>query len=106
MRYEPTVEFDSIERAATPEGRLEDALELLQELPPAQAEVIALRVIVGFSADEVGEMTGRSAGPVRVMTHRALTRLRELMEEPVSRKSQSSESPVTGDLPGSMDSVT
>ncbi|MGI9622093.1 MAG: RNA polymerase sigma factor [Acidimicrobiales bacterium] len=52
------------------------ALELLACLPPAQAEVLALRVVGGFSASEVGEITGQTEGAVRVMAHRALSTLR------------------------------
>lgn len=55
------------------------ALELLAGLPPAQAEVVALRIIAGFSAAEVGEITGRTEGAVRVMAHRALSALRAAM---------------------------
>ena len=55
------------------------ALELLATLPRAQAEVVALRVIVGLSASEVGEITGQSPGAVRVMGHRALQTLQGLL---------------------------
>ena len=48
---------------------------LLARLPADQAEVVLLRVIGGFSADEVGEITGRRAGAVRVIQHRALRQL-------------------------------
>lgn len=52
---------------------------LLERLPRDQAEVVLLRVVGGFSADEVGEITGRHAGAVRVIQHRALRQLaREL----------------------------
>lgn len=57
-------------------GGLGAALDHLRALPPAQAEVIALRVIVGMSAEEVGSLTGQSAGAVRVMAHRGLATLR------------------------------
>jgi RNA polymerase sigma-70 factor (ECF subfamily) len=106
VRREPPFELDTAEYAATPEGRLADAMDLLQALPPAQAEVVALRVVVGFSAAEVGELTGRSAGAVRVMAHRGLARLRELLEEPLSQTPQSSDLEVTRRPAGSMDPVT
>jgi len=48
---------------------------LLERLPSDQAEVVLLRVIGGFSADEVGDITGRRAGAVRVIQHRALRQL-------------------------------
>ena len=39
------------------------AFELVGRLPHAQAEVVLLRVIAGFSAEQVGEITGRSPAP-------------------------------------------
>ena len=69
-----------LDPSGSEEGGLADALEHLQALPPAQAEVVALRVIVGMSADEVGELTGQTAGAVRVMSHRALATLRERLD--------------------------
>lgn len=51
------------------------ALAQVRQLPAAQAEVVLLRVLGGFSAEEVAEITGRSSGSVRVIQHRALQRL-------------------------------
>lgn len=55
-------------------------LALLAQLPRAQAEVVALRFIVGMTPAEVGAVTGKRQGAVRVMTMRALRRLRDLAE--------------------------
>jgi RNA polymerase sigma-70 factor (ECF subfamily) len=49
--------------------------QLVGELPPAQAEVVLLRVVGGFDVAEVASITGRSAGAVRVLQCRALKRL-------------------------------
>ncbi len=54
-----------------------DAIELLRQLPPQQAEVVVLRVLGGFSVEETAQLTDRSPGAVRVMSHRALRRLRD-----------------------------
>jgi len=51
---------------------------LLDRLPPAQREIILLRVAVGLSADEVGAVLGMSATAVRVAQSRGLARLRTL----------------------------
>jgi RNA polymerase sigma-70 factor, ECF subfamily len=60
-----------------------EAIERIRRLPPAQAEIVLLRVLGGFSADEVAAITGRSAGSVRVMQHRALRSLaRDLHRNP------------------------
>jgi RNA polymerase sigma-70 factor (ECF subfamily) len=83
------------ELVAVEEGRLEDALALLRRLPKAQAEVVALRVVAGFSAEEVAEITGQSAGAVRVMAHRALARLREMLIEEMGLEPQVLPSDVT-----------
>lgn len=57
------------------------AQSLLARLPRAQAEVVALRVIGGFSAAETAALTGRSEGAVRIMAMRALRQLRDLALE-------------------------
>jgi RNA polymerase sigma-70 factor (ECF subfamily) len=49
---------------------------LLDELPEKQREILVLRIAVGLSAEETGEIVGASAGAVRVAQHRALARLR------------------------------
>jgi RNA polymerase sigma-70 factor (ECF subfamily) len=51
---------------------------LLAQLPETHREIILLRVAVGLSAEEVGEVVGMSAAAVRVAQSRALARLRRL----------------------------
>jgi RNA polymerase sigma-70 factor (ECF subfamily) len=54
----------------------EDAARRIAELLPAeQAEIVLLRVVGGFSVDEVARLVGRRPGTVRVLQHRALRRL-------------------------------
>ena len=58
------------------------AVARIKRLPAPQAEVVLLRVLGGYSAEEVAELTGRTPGAVRVIQHRALRRLaRELERE-------------------------
>jgi RNA polymerase sigma-70 factor, ECF subfamily len=57
------------------------ARDLLDLLPPAQRELLVLRIAVGLSAEETGEVLDMSPGAVRVAQHRALARLRVLAEE-------------------------
>jgi len=75
-----------LERAATDEGahpERDAALACIARLPRAQAEIVLLRVLGGFSAEEVAELTGRTGGAVRVIQHRALRRLAdELRRDP------------------------
>jgi RNA polymerase sigma-70 factor (ECF subfamily) len=67
-----------LELAAADEHRSIDreaAVARIGRLPKAQVEVVLLRVLGGFSAEEVAELTGRTPGSVRVIQHRALRRL-------------------------------
>lgn len=57
------------------------ARKLLANLPEHQRELVLLRVAVGLSAEETGQMLGMSPGAVRVAQHRALSRLRALAEQ-------------------------
>ena len=52
--------------------------KLLANLPENQRELLVLRVAVGLTAEETGQMLGMSPGAVRVAQHRALSRLRAL----------------------------
>jgi RNA polymerase sigma-70 factor, ECF subfamily len=54
---------------------------LLRKLPDLQRELLVLRVLAGFTAQETGDELGMSAGAVRVAQHRALARLRVLARE-------------------------
>jgi len=53
----------------------EEALALLAGLPPAQAEVLILRVVGGLDAVQVAAVVGKRPGAVRVLQHRGLRRL-------------------------------
>ncbi|MFC7218892.1 sigma-70 family RNA polymerase sigma factor [Streptomyces polyrhachis] len=57
------------------------AQRLLARLPETQRELVLLRVAVGLSAEETGQVLGMSPGAVRVAQHRALSRLRALAGE-------------------------
>lgn len=56
------------------------AVARIKRLPGPQAEVILLRVLGGYSAEEVADLTGRTPGSVRVIQHRALRRLAKELE--------------------------
>ncbi len=51
------------------------ALATVAALPPAQAEVILLRVMAGLDTETVARLVGRSPGAVRLAAHRGLRRL-------------------------------
>jgi RNA polymerase sigma factor (sigma-70 family) len=56
------------------------ALALVAELPPDQAEVVALRVLGGFEVAAVARIVGKRPGAVRVLAHRGLRRLASRVE--------------------------
>jgi RNA polymerase sigma-70 factor, ECF subfamily len=60
----------------------EAALELLAGLPPAQGEVLLLRVVVGLDVAAVAGIVGKRPGAVRVLAHRGLRRLAERLGAP------------------------
>jgi RNA polymerase sigma-70 factor, ECF subfamily len=71
----PDAADEALERLGT-----ESALRLLSTLPPAQAEMVALRVVVGLEPVEVARIVGRTPGAVRVAVHRGLATLAGRLE--------------------------
>lgn len=51
------------------------ALELIGLLPTFEAELILLRVVMGFDVADMADVTGRTPGAIRVAVHGALERL-------------------------------
>lgn len=54
------------------------ARQLLARLPDHLRELLVLRVVAGFTAEETGSVLGMTPGAVRVAQHRALARLRTI----------------------------
>jgi RNA polymerase sigma-70 factor (ECF subfamily) len=65
-----SAEDDAADNAATAE-----ALRLVATLPPAQAEMVMLRVVAGLDVAEVARIVDKRPGAVRVGVHRALKTL-------------------------------
>jgi RNA polymerase sigma-70 factor, ECF subfamily len=59
---------------------IEVARRAVEELPPRQARVIAMRDIAGFSAEEVALTLGISPGNQRILLHRARSKVRGVLE--------------------------
>jgi RNA polymerase sigma-70 factor (ECF subfamily) len=55
--------------------------QAVEALPPRQAQVIAMRDIAGFSAEEVAGALGVTPGNQRILLHRARSRVRAALEE-------------------------
>ena len=77
---------DALPQAWGPEARLltgeirQLLLAALEQLPPRQRVVVALRDVDGFTSDEVCEALNVSPANQRVLLHRARAKLRELLE--------------------------
>lgn len=84
-----TVPIDSMEipGGENPEQVVETRLqfekvaEALQQLTPAQREVISLRFFAGLTSAEAGKVLGKSSGAVREMQSSAIKALRKLVYE-------------------------
>ncbi len=70
------VEDEAAEHSAT-----DQAIALIGELPPDQAEAVMLRIVAGMDVARVAEMMGRTPGSVRVLCHRGLKRLERHLGE-------------------------
>jgi RNA polymerase sigma-70 factor (ECF subfamily) len=53
---------------------------IASSLPPAQAEIVLLRVLGDLGVSEVAAIVGKRPGNVRVLQHRALRRLARVLE--------------------------
>lgn len=59
--------------------RSDQMARLLEVLPDKQRQILVLRVIEGYSAEETAEAVNSTPGAVRVAQHRALARLRKML---------------------------
>lgn len=87
VRRRPPVEGATLDLSNLPDGDdleagvldgitgIEASREIIKALTFDQAEVILLRVLGGFSVDEVARICGKRPGTVRVLQHKALRRL-------------------------------
>ncbi|GAC1443111.1 MAG: RNA polymerase sigma factor [Mycobacteriales bacterium] len=71
----PAATARSAEEQALTRLSTDDALELVRTLPPAQAELVTLRVLADLDVAAVAEIVGSTPGAVRVGVHRALKTL-------------------------------
>lgn len=56
-------------------------LDALNRLPPADAELVRLKHLQGWSYEEIAMQTGKKAGALRVQGHRALKALKQLLKQ-------------------------
>ncbi|PPK60683.1 sigma factor-like helix-turn-helix DNA-binding protein [Actinokineospora auranticolor] len=72
-----TLADDGLEDGAREGGLIDEmAAAVLSGLTPRQYEVLQLRVVIGFTADETATLFGTTVAAIRVAQHRALNALR------------------------------
>ena len=71
----------------------QQALELIATLPPAQGEVLLLRVVADLPVDEVARIVGKRPTAVRALQHRAIVGLARRAASDETVKEEKSESP-------------
>lgn len=77
---ETAASVEAPDRRAEARDELAKLQRALDQLPPAQREVILLARLAGSGAEEIARVTGSTPGAVRVQLHRALLRLRALLD--------------------------
>jgi RNA polymerase sigma-70 factor, ECF subfamily len=76
----PPVEWDSPEERLASDAARDVMLGAIAELPPRQREVLTLRDILGYSAEEVRNALELSETNQRVLLHRARSKVRAALE--------------------------
>lgn len=77
----PPQEWHGVEAKIESDETRKVLLEAIAALPPRQRDVIALRDIQGYSAEEARNALGLSETNQRVLLHRARSKVREALEE-------------------------
>ena len=70
----------------------QQALDMIATLPPAQGEVLLLRVVADLSVDDVAKIVGKRPTAVRALQHRAIVGLARRAAKDESVKEEKSES--------------
>ena len=76
----PPVEWGDPSEVLASEAARDAMLEAIAELPPRQREVLTLRDIQGYSAEEARNALGVSETNQRVLLHRARSKVRAALE--------------------------
>jgi RNA polymerase sigma-70 factor (ECF subfamily) len=77
----PPQEWQGVEAKIESDETRDVLLKAIAALPPRQRDVIALRDIQGYSAEEARNALGLSETNQRVLLHRARSKVREALEE-------------------------
>ncbi len=74
--HQPTPEQQTIHN-----DQAENMRSALQQLPPAQQQVIALRFLEEWSLQECAETMGKSVGAIKTLQNRAMKNLQKLLAD-------------------------
>lgn len=77
----PEVAADTdVESDASSSVETESIRAVLRELPPAQRDVLLLRILGGLTVAEAAAVTGRTVGATKALQRRGLARLARILE--------------------------
>ncbi|MDA8045587.1 MAG: sigma-70 family RNA polymerase sigma factor [Actinomycetota bacterium] len=84
----PPHSLDSLRTVTVGDALVADAglAEKLEGLKPLHAEILLLRVVAGFTAEETGALLGKSPVQIRVTQHRVLRQLARRLDQPSSAR--------------------
>ncbi len=82
-QLEGVVEAEGTEQVAMRALSTERVRELLEQLTPAQRDVLTLRIIGGFTIKETARIVGKRVGAVRALQRRGLAVLKGRLQEDV-----------------------
>jgi RNA polymerase sigma-70 factor (ECF subfamily) len=74
-RSVPSAEQEAISRLGDA-----SALDLLDQLPPDQRDVMVLRIVADLTIEQIAEVVGKRVGAVKALQRRALESLRKKLE--------------------------
>jgi len=74
---DPMASLEDVAVGVANRAELREIIEKIRALPPAQGEVLMLRIVADLSVEETAAALKKKPNAVRVLTHRALAALRE-----------------------------
>jgi RNA polymerase sigma-70 factor (ECF subfamily) len=83
-RIDPVAALDDFADSVVNRDELRQIIVKIRALPPAQSEVLMLRIVADLSVEETAKAMKKTPNAIRVLVHRALKSLREEIDEVVS----------------------
>jgi RNA polymerase sigma-70 factor (ECF subfamily) len=74
---DPMASLDDFADSVVKRDELRQIISKIRDLPPAQSEVLMLRIVGDLSVEETARAMKKSPNAIRVLVHRALKSLRE-----------------------------